>query len=102
VQDIRADETTAYTRGGAIKEPHIAVFTEPNAVQHDDAVDSKLAELGQKWSGADVTWPVRALAVDPVVVISALRHYLRHPEQRLELRDRRALDRIETGGLQPG
>ena len=102
VQDIRADETTTYTRGGATHEPHIAVFTEPDAVQHDDAVDSRLAELGQKWTGADVSWTVRALAVDPVVVISALRHYLRHPDQRVELGDRRALDRIERGGPSAG
>ena len=70
-------------------------------MQLDDAVDSKLAEIGQQWTGADLTWSVRALAVDPVVVVSALRHYLHHPDQRAELGDRRALDRIERGDLQP-
>jgi hypothetical protein len=102
VRDIQADETTTYTRGGATHEPHIAVFTEPDAVRHDDALDSTLAEIGREWTGADVAWAVRTLAVDPVVVVSALRHYLRHPDQRAELGDRRALDRIERGDLQPG
>ena len=102
VQDIRADETTTNTRGGPTHEPHIAVFTEPDAVQHHDAVDSKLAEIGQRWSGAEVTWrcarwrSIRWSSSARCGTTSAT------PDQRAELGDRRALDRIERGDLQPG
>jgi hypothetical protein len=36
----------------------------------------------------------RALGVDPVLVLAALRHYLHHPDKRAELADRRALERM--------
>ena len=100
VRDIVADETTTYYRGIPNHEPHIAVLTEPDTVQHQDTVDQRLAEVSRHWSRADVTWSVRALAVDPVLVIGALRHYLHNPDQRAELGDRRALDRVARGDLQ--
>ena len=102
VRDVVADETTTYVRGFANHEPHIAVHTESGAVRHDDAVDEALAGLNRGFTGADLVIPVRALGVDPVRVLCALRHYLHHPDQRAELGDRRALDRIARGDLDRG
>lgn len=99
VRDVVADETTTYVRGMPNHEPHIAVHTESGAVRHDDAVDSALADLNRRFTDADLVMPVRALGVDPVLVLAALRHYLHHPDQRVELGDRRALERIARGEL---
>ena len=99
VRDVVADETTTYVRGMPNREPHIAVHTEAEAVRHQDAVDSALANLNRSFTDADLVVPVRALGVDPALVLAALRHYLRHPDQRAELGDRRALERIARRDL---
>ena len=86
VRDVVADETTTYVRGMPNHEPHIAVHTESGAVRHDDAVDGALASLNRDFTDADLVVPVRALGVDPVLVLAALRHYLNHPDQRRRAR----------------
>jgi hypothetical protein len=101
VRDVVADEITTYYRGVPNHEPHIAVLAEDGGVHHEDVVDARLNELSRHWVAADATWPVRALAVDPVLVVTVLQHYLRNPAHRVELGDQRALDRISRGALQP-
>ncbi|HEX7188137.1 MAG TPA: hypothetical protein VF423_07925 [Actinomycetes bacterium] len=101
VSDVRAGETTTYHRGIAIHEPHIAVDVD-GAVDYDDALDETLAKVGSEFSGSDVTWSVRALSVDPVRVLTSMRHYLRHAEHRDELGDERSLARIARNDLDAG
>jgi hypothetical protein len=58
-----------------------------------------LRELGGHFASGDLTFSVRALAVDPALVLATLQFYLQHPEARAELADRRGPDRVRSRRL---
>jgi hypothetical protein len=83
----------------ALHEPHISVVVDDRAAIVGDRVDKALGELGRHFASGDLTFPVRALAVDPALVLATLRFYLQHPEARAELADRRSADRVRSRRL---
>lgn len=69
-------------------------------VRHHPRPPSRMDRWGS--AGYPVDLSVRPLGVDPVVLCWTLRYYAAHPEARDELRDGRALARIERGDLLDG
>ncbi len=87
------------TCGVALHEPHISVVVDDRAAIVGDRVDKALGGLARHFASGDLTFSVRALTVDPALVLATLRFYLQHPEARAELADRRSADRVRSGRL---
>jgi hypothetical protein len=99
VRAIQADETTTFVNGVTLHEPHIAVVVDDRAAIVGDRVDKVVVGLAQYGAYGDLTFSVRALAVDPALVLATLQFYLQHPEARVELADRRGADRVPSRRL---
>jgi hypothetical protein len=67
--DIEAYETTAYARGFPVHERFIRIVAVAPAAIVGDHYDQAMRQLFPSFS-ADVTMPIRSLAVDPKLLLS--------------------------------
>jgi hypothetical protein len=93
IQQLRATEVTTHVRGVAVSEPLVGIdLSDPEAIQ-TGPLERLLLRLNRRLA-ADITLPVRALDIDPALLLEALRYYHQHPEVRDELATQAGLARV--------
>jgi hypothetical protein len=99
IETVKALATTLWVRGGRIREPLVGLaVSDRGAVQGATTLDRAVMAL-DRTVGADISLPVRSLAVDPALLYHALRYYHQRPEARAELATEAGLERLRRGDL---
>jgi len=97
IERVRARESTVYIRGFPVREPFIELVVDDRDAITTGTVDRALLAVNQAF-GWDFTLPVRALAVDPVLLYSTLRRYHQDPGARPRLGNDGPLQSVRIGG----
>ena len=93
IDEVRAFETTVYVRGFAIHEPFVGlILGEPQAATMGK-VQRAFLKVNRRF-GADISFPLRTLLADPVLLYTATRYYHLHPRARDELGAQVGLDSV--------
>ncbi len=95
IERVRAHETTVYARGFPVQEPFIELVVSDRVAVTASKLDRALLAANRAF-GRDVSLPVRALAVDPVLLYSTLRRYHQDPGARPQLGTDDALQSIRS------
>jgi hypothetical protein len=96
IQQVRATEVTTHVRGVRISEPLVGIdLSDPEAIQ-SGPLERLLLPLNRRLA-ADITLPIRTLAIDPALLYQALRYYHQRPQARAELATQDGLARLQHG-----
>jgi hypothetical protein len=95
IDEVRAFETTVYVRGFAIHEPFVGlILGDPQAATMGN-IQRAFLRVNRRF-GADISFPLRTLRVDPVLLYTAMRYYHLHPRARDELGAQAGLDSLRS------
>jgi hypothetical protein len=98
IQQVQASEVTTHVRGVAVTEPLVGIdLSDPEAIS-TGPLERLLLPVNRRLA-ADLTLPVRTLAIDPALLLEALRYYHQHPQARAELATPAGLARMRHGQL---
>jgi hypothetical protein len=98
IQQVQASEVTTHVRGVAVTEPLVGIdLSDPEAIS-TGPLERLLLPVNRRLA-ADLTLPVRTLAIDPALLLEALRYYHQHPQARDELATPAGLARMRHGQL---
>ncbi|MGH2734770.1 MAG: hypothetical protein ACRDKZ_04250 [Actinomycetota bacterium] len=95
---VNAFDLTIYTRGVPHYEPFVGLIVGDRDSLEVGAIGRRLLGINRAF-GADLSYPVRSLDVEPALLYYAMDYYHRHPGDRHELADDRALHRVEERRL---
>ncbi|MGH7317309.1 MAG: hypothetical protein ACREJS_13725 [Candidatus Rokuibacteriota bacterium] len=98
IEKVRAFDLTIYTRGLPHHEPFVGLIVGDRDSLEVGAIGRRLLGINRAF-GADLSYPVRSLDVEPALLYYAMDYYHRRPGDRHELAEGRALRRLEERRL---
>ena len=93
IDEVRAFEPTVYARGVPIHEPLVGLILGDPQAATMGKVQRAFLRVNRRL-GADISFPLRTLRVDPVLLYTAMRYYHLHPRARGELGGQAGLDSL--------
>jgi hypothetical protein len=93
IDEVRAFETTVYVRGFATHEPFVGLILGDPQAATMGKIQRAFLRVNRRL-GADISYPLRTLRADPVLLYTATRYYHLHPQARDELGAQAGLDSL--------
>ena len=95
---VRAVQMRLWVRGFPVREPFVGLMiSDPSRVETSGVARAMIR--ANRLFGADVTYAVRTLDVEPALLMNAIDFYSKHPEKRHETGTEEGLARVSSGRL---